>query len=124
MRVGIKMRYTIKHWLWLNNVSRYYGPEDGNDGAGGGAGGDSSGAGGSGAGGSEGGGGDNSGKPAEKVFKQADVDRIVRERLKNERVEREKLIADLSKLRDQANLTAQDKDELSQRIEAMEASLR
>jgi hypothetical protein len=108
---GIKMRYTIKSCPW---VSKYYGPEDDAGGAGGGAGGDSGGA----------GGGDAGGKPPEKTFRQADVDRIVKDRLKNERIEKEKLISDLTKLRDQASLTTQDRDELSQRIESMEASLR
>lgn len=60
----------------------------------------------------------------EKVFKQADVDRIVKDRLKNERTEKEKLIKDLQTLQQSASLTAEEKETLASRIESMESSLR
>lgn len=89
---------------------------------------------GTGDGGAEGGdkGGDKGGakppaKPdpkTEKKFSQTDLDRVIDQRFKKEREEKEGLVKQLQQLQDNSNLTAAEKEALASQIEDLNASMR
>lgn len=89
----------------------------GGGGTGGGSGGGGGNSGSGGAGGSGGGGGNGGG--AGKVFTQADVDRIVKDRVKKTAQEREELLSQLTTLRE-SGLTPEAREQLDKRIEQLE----
>lgn len=67
--------------------------------------------------------GDGNQKPAEKTFTQKQLDDIINKRFAKERTEREKLLTELTTLRDKAQLTAEERSTLEGQITTLTESL-
>jgi hypothetical protein len=59
----------------------------------------------------------------EKKFTQAELDAVLNKRFAKEKSEKEKLIADLQKVQENANLTQQEKDALQQQIDGLQETI-
>jgi hypothetical protein len=71
----------------------------------------------------EGEGGGNGGEKKERLFKQKEVDDIIKKRLAKERTEKEKLLGQLQQLRDTVNLTEEQRSGLESQIQNLTDSL-